>query len=44
VNFSDAEKRYIIAEKGNWRVSDDCPDKLKELLVQKINNIYRANK
>lgn len=44
INFSDIEKKYIITNKGDWKVDENCPDEIKEKLIRKIellNSEYR---
>lgn len=39
LHFSGNEKKYIITDKGNWHVSEDCPDAIKNELKKKIGLI-----
>ena len=36
VSFSKEEQKYIIVEKGRWKVADNCPDNIKVRLRKKI--------
>ena len=36
VEFSEEERKYIIAEKGSWKVTDNCPENIKVRLKKKI--------
>ena len=43
INFSDNEKKYIVMEKGNWHITDDCPENIKEKLKKKLEMLNYAS-
>lgn len=43
IKFSDEEKKWIIKDDFNWKLSKDCPDKLKKLLEKKLSLLNKSS-
>lgn len=36
VLFSEEEWNYIIKDFGNWKIKEECPEKMRERIQRKI--------
>lgn len=36
VRFTEEEREYIIKDLGNWRIKDDCPEKMRKKIEEKL--------
>lgn len=44
IEFTELEKQYLIINKGDWKIKDTCPERMKRRLEKKIemlNNEYK---
>lgn len=37
LKFSEEEKKYLITEKGNWQIKENCPQNIKKELERKLS-------
>lgn len=39
VIFTEEEKEWIIIEKFNWHIADNCPEDMKKVISEKLRKL-----
>ena len=40
IRFTKEELEWLVQEPGHWRIREDCPEDVREVLTEKFNRLY----
>lgn len=44
ISFTEKEKKYLEPDKGDWKIKNGCPERLKKRIEEKIKLIAEVNR